>query len=307
MDSNPQLAAAISASILVLACSAGCSTASVKSEEIQNTTRLAISPNGQRLVVVWGDGSNASFGKLLELQGSTVASGRSIVLPEKTKHIAFSSTNDQLIAVTFDQHSSELFKIDLHTNQRELIYKSQFQLGFPLEVSDGNHVFLESDGVSSSTWKRYRNGKKTQLSQETFRGASPLSVLGESLFLSVPTSPVSFLAIHGEVPEQAKAMLDKSTFFAMCADRNPLVCLRTNMHVVNDRHGYYALTMTIFNGQKRCRVNGNWIDPREVVISRDGSTIVFHDVVPDSNGQRAIYVIKNNTDCSVQKIETKGE
>ena len=61
--------------------------------------------------------------------------------------------------------------------------------------------------------------------------------------------------------------------------------------------------MEIFNGNRRCDIGGRWVNLRELNISRDGRTVVFHAALTDVSGPRAIYVVKNdNGGCAPLQI-----
>lgn len=294
-------ASIVVASLVVLVCVTGCTTPYRQFGDIPDNTKLAISPNGNRLFVYWKDYQDKVVGKLLELNGASVVARREIALPPHVMSTAFASNNEQLLVTTLDQGSGELVQIDLATNEQKLIYKSAAVLRFPLEVSEGNYVFLESGARGYSTWQRYQQGQKIELSPQTFGAAASLNVVGDSLFLFTPSN--EFLAIHGKVPDQAKNHIDGSTFFIICADTNPLICLRDSIHVVNDKNSYYDGTLTIFNGQQQCDIAGRWVDSRQNGISRDGSTVVFHSAIEKIHGARAIHVVKNSDhECLVTTI-----
>jgi hypothetical protein len=301
--------AMVTASILSLACMAGCaSSRPFTPGDVPKNTQLALSPNGSRLLVSWWDSEKKFHAKLVELNGKEVSSAREITLPSHTFTTAFGKGNDRLLVTTLDKSASELFKIDLKKDGAKdvatLIYKSPFMMRYPLEVSDGNYVFLEAQSLGDrySHWKRFQNGEKTLLNSRPFSLAAPLTVIDEGLFLLVPSTPPSFFSLQGTVPAALNGMVDSSTFQIECADRNPLACVRTNIHF----DPTYS-TMEILNGQQRCNIDGRWIDYRELYISRDGSTLVFHAALTELDGPRAIYIVKNiNLNCSANAISVMG-
>lgn len=54
----------------------------------------------------------------------------------------------------------------------------------------------------------------------------------------------------------------------------------------------------ILNGKRRCDIGARWLDEREISISRDGSTLVFHAALTHVDGPRSLYIVNNGTvDC----------
>ncbi|MES2069492.1 MAG: hypothetical protein V4488_04035 [Pseudomonadota bacterium] len=298
----------IGASLLTLACSTGCVSPSYDgiSGDIPSETELALSPNGKRLLVSWKDRSDKAHAKLLELNGSEVASMREITLPTHKLTTAFAKNDEQILVTTWDRKSSEFYKINLANDEPRLIYKSAFQIRFPLEVSDENYIFLEGVDANSrsSQWQRYQHGQKSLLNEKHYNLAAPLNVIDGALFLLEPFTPPAFRSLYGTTPVELNSLVDSSTFFIRCADKNPLTCLRSKIHF---EKGPSYSTMEIFNGKHRCEIDGRWVDLREDIISRDGSTVVFHAALNEFDGPRAIYIVKNvNLNCTVNTISIKG-
>lgn len=319
-DSNRNSVPVITASILALSLTAGCISSPYESTlgDIPKNTQLAISPNGSRLLVSWNDRSGKLHAKLVELKGSDVASTRDIALPEDTLTTAFAKSNEQLLLTTWDKKSSSLLKINLGKDNSELIYKSQFLMRFPLEVSEGNYVFLEGRDAENrfSHWQRYQQGQKNLLNNKSYSMASDLNVVGDALFLLEPWMPPAFRNLYGALPVGLSVLIDKTTFNIKCADHNPLICLRTHLLFekirINDGakeiDGFSYATMEVINDQHRCGIAGHWIDSREINISRDGNTVVFHVAIENRDGPRAIYIVKNtDIGCAVNAISIKGK
>jgi hypothetical protein len=274
--------------------------------DVPANTQLAISPDGNRLVVSWNDRSGKLKAKLIELQGDQVASTRELELPPKTYTTAFANNNDELLVTTLENKKSDLLKVNLNSNEAKQIYKSSVNLRFPLEVSNENYVFLEGQDPDSRTnsWQRLQNGEKTLLNPKNYGLASRLDVVGEALFILEPWTPPAFRNIYGRLPKGLSALVDKTTFSIICADKNPLVCVRTHLGSTDD--GRYFSTIEILNGSQRCDIAGRWIDAREVVISRNGTTVAFHAAIENHDGPRAIHIIKNvDAVCLVKMISIK--
>jgi hypothetical protein len=127
--------AAITAAIFVLSLTSGCGSAQVNTPgEVQANTQLAISPNGNRLLISWNDSSGKLHARLAELNGTVVASERDISLPEDTLTTSFGNSNDYVLLTTWNKKNSSLIKINLGKDDPEIIYKSDFLMRFPLEA-----------------------------------------------------------------------------------------------------------------------------------------------------------------------------
>ena len=296
-----RLAQSMAIAMLVLS---GCASQPPYAGEFPAGTQLAIAPDGTRLFASWIDHQGAPQGRLLELDGTVVMSRRELPLPANLWSIAFTEDNQHLLVATRDEQGrGELLKVHLTLGQRTSLYKNQFGLAFAKETRQGDHVFLESDG-KASTWKRLREGRVSQLSLQPFlRRGAPISAVGSNLFQTVPTSPTSFLTVHGNVPQGITQLLTPSTFLMRCAGGAPWVCVRDELLVANDQNSYYAAALSLFNGpRKRCDVAGRWVDLMDLSISSDGSTIAFHAAIDKLGGERAIYVIKNDAECRAQRL-----
>jgi hypothetical protein len=300
----PQLARKVvqftSVALLMLS---GCASQPPYAGDFPASTQLAISPDGKRLFAFWNDHQGAPHGRLLELDGAVVTSRRELLVPSNLRSIEFTEDNQHLLVTTHEQGRGELLKVHLTSGHRTSLYKNQFGLAFAKETRQGDHVFLESDG-KASTWKRLRHGQVRQLSLQPFlRRGAPISAVGGNLFQTVPTSPTSFLTVHGNVPSGINQLLTPSTFVMRCADGDPWVCVRTELFTVNDRNSYYAAGLSLFNRpRKRCDVAGRWVDLVNLSVSSDGSTVAFHAAIEKLGGERAIYVIKNDAKCRAQQI-----
>lgn len=305
-------ASMVSASVLTLACATGCGSQPIENNQgtIPSNTQLALSPNGKRLVVSWYDQKKKLHAKLVELNGAAVASMRDIALPPSTFTTEFANNNEQLLATTNINGASELIKISIDSDAQTLIYKSAFTLRFPLEISDGSYVFLEGepakDGDPANRWKywqKYQNDRKIRLNDQPFGMAAPLNVIGDSLFVFTPAR--TFLAIQGTVPERLLLLIRSDTWDITCADKTALTCIH---NAVRYESGRYLATISIFNDQHRCNIVGKWLDIRQLEISRDGSTVVFHAALQELNGPRAIYVVKNtNISCPINSMPMEAK
>ncbi len=196
----------------------------------------------------------------------------------------------------------------MNTNFTKEIYKSAVNLRFPLEVSDENYVFLEGQDSDSRTnsWQRLENGQKTLLNPKNYGLASRLGVIGDALFILEPWTPPAFRNIHGNLPKGLSSLINKTTFSIKCADKNPLVCVRT--HTGSTEDGRYFGTIEILSGSQRCVVAGRWFDEREVIISRNGTMVAFHAAVDKHDGVRYLYIIKKlDSTRLVKTISIKGE
>lgn len=302
----------VSASVLTLACATGCGSQPIENNQgtIPSNTQLALSPNGNRLVVSWYDQKKKLHAKLVELNGAKVASMRDITLPPSTFTTEFANNNEQLLVTTNVNGASELIKISIDSGAQTMIYKSAFTVRFPMEISDGSYVFLEGapakDGDPANRWKywqKYQNERKSRLNDQPFGMAAPLNMIGDSLFVFTPIR--TFLAIQGTVPEQLLPLIRSDTWDITCADKNPLTCIHD---ALSYESGRYLATISIFNGQHRCNIAGKWLDIRQLEISRDGSTVVFHAALQELDGPRAIYAVTNaNATCLTNTIPIEAK
>lgn len=295
------------------------SPAARPSDALTANTQLALSPNGQRLLVTWIDTSEKFHARLVELDGAKVVSVREIALPKNTFTTAFSNNNDQLLLTTLEGRASELYQYDLHHGKLSLIYKSKNKLRFPLEVKDDDYVFLEGQDPDnqSNQWQRYRLQQKTLLNNKNYRAAAPLGVIDGALFILEPWSPPAFRNLSGDLPKGLSALIDNTTFWISCADATSLICLRSHLlytkeiihykDSTKEIDGSSYSTKEIFNGKARCDIPGRWLDSSENQISRNGSTVVFHAAIGTHSGPRAIYVVKNEgANCVANLISLNG-
>lgn len=271
--------------------------------DVQKNTYLAISPNGGRLIVAQGNASNFAGVILVELQDTKVISTRKIDLPKNTFTFSFAKNNNEVLVTTLKKDgSSDFLKINLDSNSEEIVYASTSRIRFPLEVSDHEYVFLEGsgDGNRNSKWRRYKNKKNEILNNEVFNLSSSLNVVNGSLFLLEPRTPPIFRTIYGPLPMGIKSLVDDSTFSIICADANNLICLKSTIHLVDER---YISKIMIFNDRQKCEIPGNWVDVRESYISKDGSIIVFQAAIKDFDGPRKIFIVKNKIlNCIINSI-----
>lgn len=300
----------VAAVLLVTTLLGGCASPRINTPgDVQLNTQLALSPNGNRLLVSWHDRDAILHAKLVELNGSEVASIRKMELPQNTFTTAFANNNAQLLYTTKDGASSSLLKMDLEKNTQELIYKSQFIMRFPLEVSNGNFVFLEGIDAESrvNRWHRYQNGIKSVLNKKGYGIAARLNVVGDALFILEPWTPPAFRNIHGALPVGLSSLIETDTFAIECADLTPLTCLRSRSFI-EPNGSQYVSSIAIISGSRQCKVAGYRKTSAEETISRDGSTVVFHAALGEWDGPRALYFVKNtNGICQLNTISIKEE
>lgn len=267
--------------------------------------QLALSPDGSRLVVSWNECSGKLHAKLLELNGTHLASIRDLALPADTFTTEFASTNQHLLITTTNGKSSDLLKFDLDKGTAELIYKSPYVMRFPLEVSESNYVFLEGTTAENrlSQWQRLQNGNKSLINPRSYQMAAPLSVVGESLFLLEPWNPPAFRNLSGALPEGLNSLVIANTFSIHCADKQPLTCLRVRLYF-DPTH----TTMEILSGQRHCQIPGIWKNAQGDVFSRDGNTVAFHAAQKDVDGPRRIYVARQTaTGCTTSAFSINNK
>jgi hypothetical protein len=297
----------IVASILATSLATGCTSILYPETpgDIPAHTRLALSPNGKRLLVHWRENSGKLQTRLWDLDGEKIKSISFPPLPEDTYTAAFAKDNNHVLVTTWNTKSSSLLKLDVDSNDVEKIYESQKIMRLPLEVTEQNYVFLETYDEKNqfSRWHRLDHGKKSVLNNQGYNMIAPLNVLGESLFLIEPDN--KFRVIDGSLPAGLNTLVDESTFYIVCADKAPLTCLKSRLYF--DHEGLSYSRLEIINGKQRCSIDGKWVDSRERMISRDGSTVVFHAAIKKHGGERAIYIAHNKASgCTAESVDIKG-
>lgn len=289
---------------LALAMLSGCAASLDATEPVPPTTELALSPDGRQLLVSWRKSAKSTQAKLLTLSGGDVTAARDISLPGTTHTTAWARSERQVLVTTWSREGSELLKIDLDDAVPTVLYKSSSRLRFPLELAEGHYVVLESTepGGRYSRWQRLQDGHKTLLNDTVYSLAAPLEHRGGSLYVLEPRSPPIFRVLHGKLPAGLQQLIVPTTWTIKCAETQPLVCVQTHNHFGPD--GATFGTMEVINGGRRCKVPGRWLDEREISVSRDGSTAVFHAPVSSIGGPRAIYILKINDDgCIPMPLE----
>lgn len=103
------------ASVLAIALAAGCVSTPFDEASLglPPTTQLALSPDGQKLVVFWPEGEGHARARLLTLSGTAVTSVREVALPGDTFTIAYGRTGDHVLVTTRSKDGGELVKVDL--------------------------------------------------------------------------------------------------------------------------------------------------------------------------------------------------
>lgn len=298
----------LTATVLILALAAGCASRPQFDDPaggIPPDTELALSPNGQQLLVSWRDQSDKPQAKLLALSGTTVTAMRDVSLPGDTFTTSWGRSDHDVVLTTWNGNSSELLRVDLRGDVRTVVYKSALRMRFPLEVAADNHVFLEATEVGGrySQWQRLQGGQRSLLDTKIYSLAAPLDHVQDSLFLLEPS--LSFRGFQGKLPAGLRELVTPSTFVIRCADISPLTCVRT--HLLFGPSGRSFGTMEIVNDGRACAIGGQWVDERSLLVARDGRTVVFHAAPGDPYGPRAIYVVKNdNGECLPVQIKIAG-
>ncbi len=96
-----QLVAVLLMSTLTLTLTTGCSALKDHiSGDFPANTQLAISPNGERLLVSWNGFGGKLYAKLFELDGDKVVSSKVLALPPNTYTTAFANNNDEVLITT---------------------------------------------------------------------------------------------------------------------------------------------------------------------------------------------------------------
>jgi len=198
--------------------------------------------------------------------------------------------------------ASDLVRVDLQGGVQTVIYSSPSLMRFPRELAEGKYVFLEASepGGRFSRWQKLEAGAKKQLNERPYSLAAPLQYSRGALFLLEPTQPPSFRVMEGTLPASLPGLVDPSTYAFKCADDEALTCLRMDVHF--DAFGQTVVNMYVLAGRQRCEISRKWgADVRELAVSRDGSTVVFHAPADVAKKVRAIYVVNTrHADCTAK-------
>jgi hypothetical protein len=293
------------ASLWLLLGLVGCASSPSFVGNFPATTQLAISPTGGRLLVSWNDASGKLRAKLIELEGAEVRSARELPLPAKTWFTRFGVDDDHLLVTTLEDGGGKLLKVVLGTGAEELLYQSDRNIQFPMEIAAGHYAFLEPKDPKNqrfSQWKQLRNGEVQVLNPKSYSLAAHLNVTKGFVYILEPWTPPAFRGLYGTPPAGLYATIDKDTFSIDCADVLPMTCVRTALMTTPNGYGYRA-KLTVLNGNRRCEISGAWLDRREGSISRDGRIYVFHAARAQHDGERALYVVKNDkTHCVASEV-----
>lgn len=297
----------LAAALLLILLATGCAAPRevFDLDRLSPDAQLALSPDGQTLVVAWDGRAPKTEARLVSFSGDRITAVQALSLPDDVFNIAYGRSKDELVLTTLDkQQASRLLRVDLGTGAPRLLHASTARMGFPLEMGEDDHVFLEADqpGDRYGRWRRLQGQQKTVLHDGLYGRAAPLSLVQGALFLGHPTQPLSFQPLLGELPPGLAALVDRTTFLIRCADTRPLTCARWHLHFP-PLGGSFG-TLEVFTGNRRCKVAGQWADFRETVISRDGGTVVFHAIADKREGSRAIYRVRNEAArCTAQQLQ----
>ena len=290
-SATPMKTAAILSLLLLAAC--GHAPREPLPGGLPGSTLLALSPDGTQLLVAGPEGATATRGRLLELSRNGVASTRNVPLPQDTFTMAWSrSPTDVLLTTRSPDQGGELLRLDVATGARRVVHQSSSMLRFPIETQAGVYAVLEArkPGDRYSQWQRISAQGKTLLNDKFYSLAAPLEQVNGSLHLLEPTR--QFRVFEGRLPQGMAGLVTDTTWTLNCADKLPLTCVRR--HVFMPPEGGAYATIEIVQGGRRCAVGERWIDAREVQISRDGSTVVFHGG-PERGAPRAVYAVDTAT------------
>lgn len=300
----------LAANILTIALAAGCGSAPFDgtSGGLPSNANLALSPNGQQLLVSWRDGSNQTQAKLLTLSGSTATAVRDVPLPEGTNSTAWGRREHQLLVTAVSPSGAgDLLRVDLQKGEQTVLHKSAAWMRYPLEVAEDTYVFLEGKAPQDrfSQWRKLQGGNKTLLSEQVYSMAAPLDQVRDAVFLLEPRTPPFFRVFQGALPTGLSSLIDAKTWVVRCAEAAQLTCVQTRNHF--NTYGQTFGTMELISGDRRCAIGDRWLDEREIRISRDGGTVVFHAATSSIDGPRSIFVVKNDTNCLPEQINNKPE
>jgi hypothetical protein len=273
----------------------------VVGDHVTPDTQLALSADGRQLLVTSQD-RNGTRARLLTIADRAVVSARDVAVPAATFTVAFGRMDDHIIVTTRNGAASDLVRVNLEAGTQTLIYSSASLMRFPREIAEGKYVFLEANepGGRFSRWQKLESGTKKLLNDRPYSLATPMQHAREALFLLEPTRPPSFRVFEGALPAGIASLVQPSTYAFKCADDDPLTCLRMDVHF--DPTGRPVVIIYALTGGRQCEISGQWgTDVRELAISRDGTTIVFHAPIDAAKKVRAIYVARNNgPDCTAK-------
>ena len=252
---------------------------------LPTNTRLALSADGKQLLVAWNNNAGV-HARLIELGAAGMERIDVVQLPADTLSIQFSLESNGILLTTWDGEKASVKAIDLATKTVKTIYTSAFPVRFISDLGADRLVFLE--GVTTtglSQWKLFDHGVATIMSNAGFHRATELNVTGDVLYLldNVPY-PRLFVA-RGAIPPGVAELIEKHSYTLRCADLPTLTCMRSTLTVTLD-HSYSEVDIIV--GDKRWLVPGHWREFNQPTMSRNGQTIAFLDIEPQTE-RRIVY------------------
>lgn len=273
--------------------------------EIGSDAQLSISPSGNLVFLFRRDsGKNSEVnGRLFSVENGVSQLVREVNLPAPVWSTAWAYEEDQILVAGADGGEYALWKVDVFTDKRTVVYRGKQPSNFLHEFTPGRYIFLEAYGVSSgrtySTWQVLENGTKRQLYDRPFNAAAHISKIDDFLFLYPPDKIL--MTIEGKFPGFPKGVLDRMPWSLDCQKDKTTMCWQTYLDKYNGK--FYPGTMEMIGDEGRCKVPGIWIQKAGTALSRNGKTVVFHSIKDRETKERGIFLVRFASEtCLVHEI-----
>nr|CBA29575.1 hypothetical protein Csp_A12840 [Curvibacter putative symbiont of Hydra magnipapillata] len=273
--------------------------------EIRSNAQLSISPSGNLVFLFRREPGKYSKmdGHLFSVENGISQRVREVTLPEEVWSTSWAYEEDQLLVAGVESGENILWKIDVFTDKRTVVYRGKQPLNFLHEFTPGRYIFLEAYGVSSgrtySTWQVLENGTKRQLYDRPFNAAAHISKIDDFLFLYPPDKIL--MTIEGKFPGFPNGVLDRMPWSLDCQKDKTTMCWQTYLDNYNGK--FYPGTMEMIGDEGRCKVPGIWIQEAGTALSRNGKTVVFHSIKDRETKERGIFLARFAPEtCLVHEI-----
>lgn len=277
--------------------------------EIRSDAQLSMSPSGNLVFLFRREPGKYSKmdGRLFSVENGMSQRVRQVNLPEEVWSTSWAYEEDQLLVAGVEGEENVLWKIDVFTDKRTVIYRSKQALNFLHEFTPGRYIFLEAYGVSSgrtySTWQVLENGIKRQLYDRPFNSAAHISKIGDFLFLYPPDKIL--MTLEGKFPGFPEGVLDRMPWSLGCQKDKTTMCWQTYIEKYNGL--FYRGTKEMIGDDGRCAVPGKWYQSSSSSLSRNGKTVVFHSLKDFDSKERGIFMVRFAPDtCLVNEIPLNG-
>ncbi|SDZ60235.1 hypothetical protein SAMN05518854_108176 [Variovorax sp. YR266] len=259
---------------------------------ILQNTKLSIDPLGSKILVIQGLKTESPNALIVQRKSEKFSLTREFPVRADLRHLSFSSSAQYLLEISRIENLTTLARVNVETNQRQVIYRESKEIWLPKEIGVDDYVYFQATAQTSSqgVWVRQKSNLQKVLFSVPNRISSRMNLAGDSLYVMNWTSPRTFFALTGKVPAEAERLAKEDDVWEIfCSDSAPLQCARHKLKLT--RHGYLA-TVEMTNGLQKCVVPGQWFDLRELQISASGEYAIFHAKASGGNGIRSIYLTR---------------